>query len=593
MLKDVIKIFEKEYMKGSTPENQDYFITKEHIPADGDYILLRETEDGYVEEDRLKIKYDRKTKTIEKTNPYFDFVQYADYLSRYLESNKAINDKNIHSNNYLTLFIKKENLFNGKINADTLSNYYEVFKDPYKNKYGSKPQLKKAYALMEDKHGKSNIERINKIESWVKENLFRLNIENDKSYLKLFFLYDIEEYKKESEKYIVTNIYNSADYNTIINGVLYGVPNNNMGLNSKKPFLEQKSRKNSSPILLNQEEVLLQKKFFDYLNNMLNKGLVNLYFNEEGILTFDNYESPQSNFSGYFMRIQKEMEPVIYDFDVITDYSDEIRPIKIHNFLRIKTSNLEYGTIYKLSTLKEIINDVMFRKCLVTNFFTEPQDINIYEEELKKNILMVRTSLFNWFYKGMDQGAWKILKKCCLDLIKGSIYRGKLWKDGGSACEQFNLYMSLKYYFERRELMDNYILDIDKIREKINQDTTGRIESDEEFYFVVGQLANYFISLSRAKTKNHFLSKSILSAKTPEKMKDELKKLYHKYSYDVKSNNYRFNNMYSMVCLYKHLDSKVNEDALLAGYLHSNLIYESKKKDFNDEDMEIVSDIEE
>lgn len=575
MLKDVIQMFEKEYIEGSTAGNKDYYITREHIPADGEYIIIRETDNGFEVADRVKIKYDKKTKTLEKTNQYFDFIQYADYMSRYLESNKAISDKNIHSNNYFTLFIKKENIFNGKVTEETLTNYYEVFKEPYKKKY-SKPQLRKAYELLEEKYGRSDVGRIEKIEAWVKDNLFYFKVEEDKSYLKLFFFYDIEEYKKESEKYILTNVYNSADYNTLINDELYGVPNNNMGLNSKKPFLEQKSRKNTSPILLSQDEVLIQKKFFDYLNNMATKGLVNLYFGKEGIIPLDNQKAPGTDFSGYFLRIQKGMEPEIHDFDIITSYSNEIRPLKIKNILRIKQSDLVYETIHTLAKLKDIINSVLFKKFLSTNYFTEPQKISIYDEGLKKNLLLARTSLFNWFYKGIDDTVWEVLRKCSLDLIKGSIYRGELWKEGGRACEQFNLYISLKYYFEGRELMDNSILDVEKFREKVNKSVTARIESDEEFYFAAGQLANYFLTRSKAKVKNHFLSKPILSAKSNEKIKSELKKLYHKYSYDIKFNP-KFNNMFAMVCLYTATKSKINEDALLAGYMHSSLIYESNK----------------
>lgn len=575
MLKDVIQIFEKVYIEKSTPDNKDFYVTREHIPADGDYYIVKETGTSFEVVDIIKIKYDKKTKTLEQTNQYFDFIQYADYMSRYLESNKAINDKNIHSNNYLTLFLKKENIFNGKVNEETLSNYYEVFKDPYK-KY-SKAQLRSAYELLEEKYGKSDVDRIEKIEKWVKDNLFKLDLVEDKTYLKLFFLYDIEDYKKESEKYILTNIYNSADYNTLINGELYGVPNNNMGLNSKKPFLEQKTRKNTSPILLNQDEVLLQKKFFDYLNNMATKGLVNLYFGEQGIEPYTNQDSPETDFSGYFLRIQKGMEPEIHDFDIITSFSNEIKPLSVKNILRIKQSNLKYETIHTLSNLKDVINSVMFKKFLSTNFFTEPSKITIYDEGLKKNILLARTSLFNWFYKGIDDTVWDVLRKCSLDLIKCSIYRGELWKDGGRACEQFNLYISLKYYFEGRELMDNSILDVEKLREKVNQNVTGRIESDEEFYFAAGQLANYFLTLSKAKVKSHFLSKPILTAKTSDKIKSELKKLYHKYSHDIRFAR-RFNNLYAMVCLYSNSKSQINEDALLAGYLHSSLIYEAKKE---------------
>jgi CRISPR-associated protein Csh1 len=587
VLKEVIEVFERKYREGSIPGNKDFYITKEHIPTDGDYIILHEKDDGFTADMPVKLKMDKKTRVIETTNLYFDFIQSADYMSKYLESNKAIADKNIHSNNYLTLFVKKENLFNGKITEETLTSYYEVFKEPYKKKY-SKPQLRKAYEAMEQKYGKSNREKIEKIERWVKENLFHLAIENDNSYLKLFFYYDLEEYRKESEKYIITNIYNSADYNTLIDQIIYGVPNNNMGLNSKKPFLEQKTRKNSVPVLLSQEEVLLQKKFFDYLNNMAAKGKVNLYFSEDEIFPYDNQTNPDTDFCGYFIRVEKGIEPEIHDFDIITSYSNQIRPLKIKNVLRIKSSDLEYKTVYTLSELKKIIDSLLFRNYLSKNYFNEASKIRIYDENLKKNLLLARKSLFDWFYKGIDDDIWEVLKRSCLDLTKGSIYMGELWKDGGRARELFNIYISLMYYFEGRELVDNSLLDVEKLREKINQKKTGQLDSDEEYYFAVGQLTNYFLTLSKAKVKSHFLSKPILTSKSNEKIRSELKKLYFKYMYDIKLGK-RFHNLYGMVCTYIVQNQEVNEDALLAGFLHSSLIYEVKDTQDNDE---IVIDTE-
>ena len=111
MLREIAKIFETEYNDKSREDDKDYMISVNHIPEDGDYVLLEGYEGGYKEFERIKIKKDRKTKKVVTVNPYFDFIRSADYMSRYLESNKAIKDKNIHSNNYLTFFIKKENIF--------------------------------------------------------------------------------------------------------------------------------------------------------------------------------------------------------------------------------------------------------------------------------------------------------------------------------------------------------------------------------------------------------------------------------------------------------------------------------------------------
>lgn len=170
MLREIAEIFEIEYNEKSRENNKDYMISVNHVPEDGDYVLLEEFEGGYREFERIKVKKDKKTKKVETVNPYFDFIRSADYMSRYLESNKAIKNKNIHSNNYLTLFIRKENLFNGKIDDNALTEYYERFRNPYNSKYKDYP-IRASYEAAEEKYGVSNVERIDKIEKWVKENL--------------------------------------------------------------------------------------------------------------------------------------------------------------------------------------------------------------------------------------------------------------------------------------------------------------------------------------------------------------------------------------------------------------------------------------
>ena len=50
-----------------------------------------------------------------------------------------------------------------------------------------------------------------------------------------------------------------------------------MGMNSKKPYLENKTRKVKVPYLLNQQKALLQSQFFDYLLGEVSKGKYNFY----------------------------------------------------------------------------------------------------------------------------------------------------------------------------------------------------------------------------------------------------------------------------------------------------------------------------
>lgn len=577
MLSDVIKTFEKQYkMHG------DKFITGSYIPADGEYIIVQPNEDKFEILDKVIIKIDKKTREVDRTNPYFDFICRADYMSKYLDSNKALSDKNIHSNNYMTFFVKKENVHNGKITDEIIKKYYDTLRNPL-SKY-SKPKAKKLYEEIEKKHGKAYGRRIDKIEEWVKNNIYKLveKDSKDKSYLKIFFKYDWDEYIKESEKYVLTNIYNSNDYNMTVNGQIYGLPNDNMGLNSKKPYLENKSRKTKVPYLLSKEEVLMQKKFFDYLMNQVSAGKTNIYIDDEEIKTFSNDEMLKDDFSGYYLRIKKGKEVEIHDFDTIGIYKAKIKPLKLVNVLNIEKSKIEYTSINSLKSLRNIINEVFFSKFLTTNYFTDAKDLNINDNSLKRNLLMARTALFTWFYKGNGNNVCKVLNQSSLDLIKGNINNGYLLK----ASDQFNLRCALKNYFEGGHNMADILKDVkDLLRKKLNEEKTSSIENDREYYFAVGQLANYFISLSKSKNKVHSLANPIINAKTDERIKDELKKLYKKYNYTINTGNRRFRNLFAMVSSYMP-EGKVEEDLIIAGYLHSNLIYEKADKDNINSDKE-------
>ena len=71
--------------------------------------------------------------------------------------------------------------------------------------------------------------------------------------------HSLVRYKNESEIYLSLKIFNDIKYNKNLDDNIFGLSNGNMGLNSKKPFLENKSRKLSIPFLINSENALLLK----------------------------------------------------------------------------------------------------------------------------------------------------------------------------------------------------------------------------------------------------------------------------------------------------------------------------------------------
>jgi len=571
VLKDCLNVFKSLYeSKG------DRLIIDKYIMSEGTYILV--DKEGNIEGE-LEIGKNDVDKTDEM---YYEFAE-RDYLSKLLDMNKPIDSKKvIHSNNYFSFFIKKENINKGKLTDEIIDNYYKVLLNP-RIKYEKDKKKLLMYEQLEGKYGKADEEIIEKNKKWIKENIFKIKdkYKQDKNYLKVFFKYPIEDYIKESQKYVIPNIYNNTQYNLTINDKIYGLPNDNMGLNSKKPYLENKSRKNSMPYLIPLDEVMLQRKFFDYLMNLAAEGKSNIYI-DNTIQGLNNQEHIEDDFTGYFLRIKKGKEVEIHDFQYIPMYRGKIEGLKIEEVIHIDYSKvkqeLDYKSITKISEISAIFNEVYFNKFLTSNYFTEPKDIKLNDVKVKENLIKARVALFNWFYKGEVNGIKSIFPRVTLDLIKNSICNDYLVK----AKEQFNLRCALIKYFKGGPSMGDILKPmVSNLRGKINNNDTCVIETDGEYYFSVGQLVSYLISLNKSNKKMHSLINPILNCKTDEKLKVEIRKLFKKYNYAIKKDSKRFNNLTTMILGYTP-EGAVQEDLLIAGYLHNNLIYEKSEEDKNE-----------
>lgn len=562
MLKDCLEIFKREY-----DQKGEGYITDGYVLGDGSYILV--DEDGNIS-DILEVD----KKNIDNTSLLYEYFAQRDYLSKLLDMNKPMDQsKVIHSNNYLSFFIKKENINSGKLKDETIENYYKVLIDPREKYKGDKEKLR-MYEEVEKKHGKAVDWNVQFCKKWIENNIYNIlnKVKNDKNYVKIFFKRDLDEYVKESEKYIIPNIYNSNQYNEHINEEVFGLPNDNMGLNAKKPYLENKTRKNTLPYLISIDDVILQKKFFDLLMNFAASGNQNIYIRDGYIGS-----KPDNDFSGYFLRIKKGKEAEIHDFDIITSLKQEIKGLEVKQVIPIDYGNLkqtlDYEDIKNIGILEALVSEVFFNKFLSTNYFTEAKDISLNDFRVKENLLKSRTAFFNWFYKGNKAIISSIIGQITMDLIKNSICNEYYIK----ASEQFNLRAALLEYFKGGEIMPDVLTGIaDKLRLKVNGNSTDKIESDMEYYFAAGQVVSYLISLNRSNKKMHSLINPILNCKSDLKLKGEIEKLFKKYNYTIKNENKRFNNMLSMVLGYIP-EGEVKTDQLIAGYLYSNLIYEKKE----------------
>ncbi len=571
MLKECLDVFKKIY-----EEKGESLILDTYVPAEGAYVLV--DRDGAIKE----IKELPKQK--EPPEDFESFIE-KDYLSALIDMNKPIDKKKvIHSNNYYAFWVKKDSIRpdkNGKVKLtqEIIDDYYGLLKAP-ENKYRKKGL--ELYEVVEAEIGKPDLEMIEKHKDWIKKNIFTIvednHLKDDKSYVKIYFDADREAYQRESRRYVIPNVYNTTDYNMPVGDKIFGLPNDNMGLNAKKPYLENKTRKNTMPYLISTEEVAVQKKFFDYLYNQACLGKSNIYLNEEdGIIALSNNESLKQSFRGYYLRIQKGKELEIHDFDEITGFEAEIEPIELKQYIPIPEKNatdLVYEKVKKLEDVKILINSVFFKKFLITNFFTDAKDIRLNDTNVKEELLRCRTGYFNWFFKGESVAVRSFFAESSLVLIKNSILNRHIPK----AIEQFNVRESILNYFEGGERMEQTYEEIfERLSEMINSDTRSTIEDDAMYYYAAGQIAQFLLSLNQSSKPTPALVNPVINARTAQQLQVVLERLYKKYNYAIKYPQ-RISRLYSMFLLHIPENKKTDSQMLIAGYLDRSLVYEKKNK---------------
>ena len=199
VLQECIEIF-KEQMEKEAKAGRD-IILDEYRPAEGDYIIVKK--DGSLMS--CSIKEDKKKKTLEGINEsdflYRDICFY-DYHSRLISMDKPQDSKKIvHSNNYMSFWVKYESFDNGKLDVQAIDRYFDVLINP-REKYKNADRV--MYDFIYQQIGDVDTQQLESNRKWIKENIFQLdktelNLQK-KKYLKIFFEDDRDTYIREEKK---------------------------------------------------------------------------------------------------------------------------------------------------------------------------------------------------------------------------------------------------------------------------------------------------------------------------------------------------------------------------------------------------------
>ena len=573
MINEALEVFKKIYDK----EGEELVVSK-HIPKDGTYILVN-IESGKIIEN-LNIAYDKKSKKIDgELNQYYSYIRAFDYYSNLVDMNKPMDSKKtIHSNQIYSFFIKKDSIRENKLTKSIIEGYKKNLLNP-EEKYNSK-EAKELYKNIANKLPEIEKDTVEKIFSWIETNVNEDLLEdNKKDYLKIFFVesdldISLKLFKNEHKRYLIPNIFNSNDYNKKIEETIYGLSNNNMGLNAKKTFLENKTRKISTPYLVDTEEILLQYAFYNYLLPEVKQGNYFIYFTENEIIP-KTYKDAYPNGARYLLNATYSKDVDIKNFNIISKSDSQEISINFREILHQKrkdSDEIEYGNLNREKIMNNI-NKILFYNSLLGNFLANDGDLDIKDIEIKKLLMKYRNAFYKWFYLNDETEVKKSIKKIYLDAVMVAIENGHLFK----ANQQLDLGFCLEeYFYKKSELMEE-IMNIKEIFLNHTLSEEGwEFLNDEEYFFAVGQVLAYINYMRNSKAKSLNFIKQLTFIKNPTILKEKIKKIVISYSHIFETKNKKINRTISNISLYQPKEIKI--DILLAGFT-ADIVFFKKREE--------------
>jgi len=398
MIYDLLEVFREEYR-----EKKDKLILDNYELKEGIYI-------------KVKSSGDIESYIVKRKNRELVFTDIDGGLNH--NSNKSFYDKKIHNVNYLSLFIKIESFISEdpkKLIKDDSIKYQ--YKHLCNYKKFSKPKEKEILETFKEQlQDRVRRKDIVKKYRWIRDNIdsiVTLAKEHEvKNYIKIFFDEPIEKYQNESNIYYAIKIFNDISFSKKIADEVFGLSDSNMGLNSKKPFLEQKTRREKAPFLVKKEDALLAKKFFDWLK-------------------FQRFMDKKPLSDEFFINRDFRDKDLIIDFDHIPlKINKLLEPIVIRNHLLITKGKvmLEDETIEYLNLLENKVDEVLYNRQLKNNYYGE-----VYKKldnRFASLIYSTRDAMVNYFKKYDDRGFYVVIKKYATYLAIEHLVRSRFLQAG-------------------------------------------------------------------------------------------------------------------------------------------------------------------
>lgn len=626
MIKDLVAGFQKAQHQHPSIIQDNYKL------KEGIYIRLKadqswEQQSAAFEQNHLIIR----VKEDEPQNvDLLKWFKIRDYSSSLVEMNKSVDPKKqVHGNNPYTLFVKRdvylglkqdvkstmtENIerYLSAVSANQVKQKWvelipSIKRNGVKKKENQEVDSKEASHLFQDSEttealtyldNYSRLQWIEQITQWYRNNATQLTVFIEqlafKNYVKLFFTLDSpptsdslsceQIYKYEYILYTIPKIYNSNDYNQVVNEELIGLPSFDMTMNSKKPYMEHRTMRIEAPDRVPIKQAMLAKETAEWLAVARPKYSTNKFGYESGFVTLAGISTIEGTLHVYMDGKDNEL----HGFENVPFPPTVSYDVKWFNFLQLKDRDKGqdgdlkyYGTIQDAEMLQKMISSKFFRGRMNVQFvLNDPPDVKNKEftAVMVALFLQSRQGFHDWFFKGTTISIRTIFANVTLRLLEEQLLHVESsWMP--DLADAFNLRLSINSLLDEEgggnQMADRIESTVARLSDKLVGDEIVICSSDEEFYFMSGQLAYYLIYQSEAKNKKGNMYEPFLRARNGQQLKKRLEEAYMLYKHGISLNHRKFNHAFSMVMGYE--PEQTNEgnarELFLAGLFADNLLF--------------------
>ncbi len=584
MLADILNEFVRH--QDQYPEfSPETMVVQNYRLKPGFYFRLRE--DGKIEE----LCITKKTELPD--NDLMEWFKQADLASDLIEMNKPVDPKKqIHSNNRLTLFCKLNVFLQGEAIHPQLKGHIDRYFDALiqvRDRQNLDILRAAGYKALSKEEADSSKERFLAALPRIRERIVekRLN-EKDNPYIKLFLEAPPDVYTWESGRYLLTKIFNCNDYNLNAEGLIMGLSNANMGMNSKKTFLEHKTTAFKVPYRITAEEGLLLRQLFLWLEGQqtggkaINSGYIPVGIHEPGLFAAAG-EIQRRKPAAYVRFSRGKTGIMIEDYDFLPDANDRLdEPVKFDNYTEAK--DYAGGPRNQRSLVEDHIDKFLYGGQLVRNYDVDKVQASKYlPKALAVQVQLSRGAMEAWLRKENDLPLKSAVNKITMDII---LARLETLTYVPVLAWALNVRWALMEYFgKENEIMGKTIVNAyEELKERVinakKQEDPVTCKEPVEFYLAAGQLLYYYFSKSQAQQVNYDMLWRIAGTeKTAAGIKKEHYKYFQRYAHAINLNDPRFNYLLKLIASYEpDKEEPVNLDALFYGFAASNLIFFKEEK---------------